>query len=154
MPCIEELNYEILLGNSSYQECADFITGNFNEIHYVLPGYCIFDLHLIGVPPIPVGVDEGNIIFPYLKPCRGSFVLKVPGKNELQALRTAKKVAIKLDGLDYSIICWDGNICEKCPRKRALLEGYRIVQYFKKPNLSHKMIQLFVRSIEVFKKKS
>ncbi len=35
MPCIEELNYEILMGNSSYEECADYIISNFKEIYYV-----------------------------------------------------------------------------------------------------------------------
>ncbi|MBU3925536.1 DUF1894 domain-containing protein [Patescibacteria group bacterium] len=36
MGCIDEMNYEILLPNSSFKECADFIKKKFREIHYVL----------------------------------------------------------------------------------------------------------------------
>ena len=81
MPCIEDLNYEMLLGNSSYQECADYITSNFNEV-----------------------------------------------------------------------ISWDGNICEKCPRKRAFFEGYRLMQCLKKPSLSFKLAEVAVKSIETIRK--
>jgi hypothetical protein len=33
---------------------------------------------LIGKPPIPIAYDGEYVIFPYTKPCYGSFVLKVP----------------------------------------------------------------------------
>ncbi len=152
MACIEELNYEILLGNSTYQECTGYIKANFNEIYYVMPGYRIFDLHLIGIPPIPVGVDAENIVLPYLKPCRGSFVLKIQGINELQALRTSKKEVIEFDGINYEVICWDGDICEKCPRKRTFIEGYRLVQCLKRPGLSSKLVKVTIKSLEIFRK--
>lgn len=35
---------------------------------------------------------------------------------ELPVLRNAKKEVIKFDGTNYSVACWQGNICEKCPR--------------------------------------
>ncbi len=150
MPCIEELNYDILMGNSSYEECADYIISNFKEIYYVSPGYRLFDLHLIGIPPVPLGVDGENIIIPYLKPCKGCFVLKLEGKNELPALKNAKKEVIKFDGTNYAVACWQGNICEKCPRKKVFFEGCRLVQCLKKPELSFKLIQIAVRFLETF----
>ena len=152
MPCIEDLNYEILLGNSSYDECADYIISNFKEIYYVSPGYRLFDMHLIGIPPIPLGSDGENIIIPYLKPCKGCFVLKLRGKNELPALRNAKKEVIKFDGTNYAVACWQGNICEKCPRKKVFLEGWRLLRHLERPNLYFKLTNFIIKSLETIRK--
>lgn len=81
------MNYEILLPSSSFKECADFIKKNFKEIYYVDAGFRIFDNYLIGVPPIPIAVEGDYIILPYVKPCHGSFVLRIPGKEEVVKLR-------------------------------------------------------------------
>jgi hypothetical protein len=90
MGCIDEMNYEILLSNSGFKECADFIQKNFKEIFYVPPGFKIFDNYLVGLPPIPLAVDAGDIILPYVKPCHGSFVLRIPGGEEVERLRKGK----------------------------------------------------------------
>jgi hypothetical protein len=90
MGCIDEMNYEILLPNSSFKECADFIKKNFREIRYVPAGFRIFGNYLIGVSPIPVAVDGEDVILPYIKPCHGSFVLRIPGKEEAARLRAGK----------------------------------------------------------------
>lgn len=87
MSCIDELDYEILLRNSSIKECADYIKKNFKEIYYVRQGYSIFNTYLIGIYPIPVAVENDDIIMPYVKPCHGSFVLKIKGKAEVERLR-------------------------------------------------------------------
>lgn len=87
MGCIDEMNYKILLPNSSFKECADFIKKNCTEIYYVEAGFRIFDNYLIGVPPIPLGIENDDIILPYVKPCHGCFVLKIPGKEEILRLR-------------------------------------------------------------------
>lgn len=31
------------------------------------------------LPPIPLAVDGGDVILPYVKPCHGCFVLRIPG---------------------------------------------------------------------------
>jgi hypothetical protein len=90
MGCIDEMNYEILLPNSSFKECAEYIKKNFKEIYYVEAGFKIFDNYLIGVPPIPIAVDGDFIIMPYVKPCHGSFVLRIPGKEEAERMRKGK----------------------------------------------------------------
>ena len=56
MGCIDEMNYDILLPNSSFKECADYIKKNFKEIYYVPAGFKIFYNYLIGVLPIPISV--------------------------------------------------------------------------------------------------
>jgi hypothetical protein len=86
------MNYEILLPNSSFKECSDYIKKNFKEIYYVPAGFKIFDNYLVGVPPIPIGVDKEDIIMPYVKPCHGCFVLRIPGKEEVEGFRSGKLV--------------------------------------------------------------
>ena len=90
MGCIDEMNYEILLPNSSFKECAEYIKNKFREIYYVPAGYRIFDSYLVGVPPIPIAVDNDSIVMPYVKPCHGCFVLRIPGKEEIDRLRKGK----------------------------------------------------------------
>ncbi|SNQ61255.1 DUF1894 domain-containing protein [Candidatus Methanoperedens nitratireducens] len=87
MGCIDEMDYEILLPSSSIKECADYIKKNFKEIYYVRQGYRIFNTFLIGFNPIPVAVENDDIIMPYVKPCHGSFVLRIKAKNEVERLR-------------------------------------------------------------------
>ena len=84
------MNYEILLPNSSFKESAEYIKKNFKEIYYVEAGFKIFDNYLIGVPPIPIAVDGDFIIMPYVKPCHGCFVLRIPGKEEVERMRKGK----------------------------------------------------------------
>lgn len=84
------MNYEILLPNSSFKECADFIKSKFKEIYYVEAGFKIFDGYLVGVPPIPIAVDGDFIVMPYVKPCHGCFVLRIPGKEEVARMRKRK----------------------------------------------------------------
>ncbi|MBE0522592.1 MAG: DUF1894 domain-containing protein [Candidatus Methanoperedenaceae archaeon] len=91
MGCIDEMNYEILLPSSGFKECADFIKENFREVYYVPAGYKIFDSFLIGIPPIPVAVENDDVILTYVKPCHGSFVLRITSKQEVERLRTGKK---------------------------------------------------------------
>ncbi len=94
MGCIELMDYKILLSRVSYKECREFILSNCTEVYEVEPGYQLFTVYLIGNPPIFVGVDGEEVIFPYVKPCHGAFVLKITGANEIERLRrerTAKR---------------------------------------------------------------
>ncbi|HLB70155.1 MAG: DUF1894 domain-containing protein [Candidatus Methanoperedens sp.] len=90
MGCIDEFEYEILLPSSSIKQCADYIKKNFKEIYYVKQGHRIFDTYLIGYNPIPVAVEGDYVIMPYVKPCYGSFVLKIKGKAEVEMLRATR----------------------------------------------------------------
>ena len=94
MGCIELMDYKILQSRVSFKECREFILSNCKEVYEVEPGYQLFDAYLIGNPPIFVGVDGDDVIFPYVKPCHGAFVLKISGPEEIERLRrdrTAKR---------------------------------------------------------------
>jgi len=89
--CLEALKPEILFSQASFKEARDYIKTNIREYHEVEPGYKIFDVHIIGVPPLYVGVEGEDLVFPYTKPCHGTFVVKVAGGEEIARLRARKK---------------------------------------------------------------
>lgn len=91
MSCIERIEYEIILSGASFREGAEYIREHFSEWYEVEPGYRLFDAYLIGVPPVVLGVEGEDVIFPYTKPCRGTFLLRSTGPEEVARLRAKKK---------------------------------------------------------------
>ncbi len=93
MGCIENLKYEMLLPlGASFKECREYVEKNFAEVWYVDPGYKLFDEYIIGLPPIALGLDEGKIVFPYTKPCHGTYLLRIEDTDEADRVRkTARK---------------------------------------------------------------
>jgi len=81
---------EIILSQSSFKEAREYIKKNVREFYEVEPGYKIHDVHIIGVPPLYVGIEGEHLIFPYTKPCHGTFVVKVPGSEDIARLRARK----------------------------------------------------------------
>ena len=92
MGCIDLMDYEILLSDITFKEGREFIRRNFIAVYEVEPGYKLFDVYLIGIPPILIGVEDGYVIFPYIKPCHGTFVLKIKDGDEIGRLIKKKKV--------------------------------------------------------------
>ncbi len=92
MGCIELMDYKILLSRTSFKESRDYIRKHFKEVYQVEPGFKLFDVYLIGVPPIFIGVEDSHVIFPYVKPCHGTFVLKIKDEDEVKSLMKEKKV--------------------------------------------------------------
>ena len=77
MACIDKLNYEILY-KGGFKDCAKYIEKNFKNVIYKNAGEEIIKgIFLIGIPPIPVAYEDNYLIFPYTKPCYGTFVLKI-----------------------------------------------------------------------------
>jgi len=76
--CIEQMDYEILLEKATFKDSLHYITEHAAKVYYVEPGFKVFDRRLIGVPPVPVGIGPTYIMVTYVKPCHGSFVLKLP----------------------------------------------------------------------------
>jgi hypothetical protein len=75
----------------SFSEARDALS-RYREKYEVLPGYEIFGVRLIGVPPVRIAVDGDAILFPFTKPCHGTFLLKVPdAEEEIEKLRKKKK---------------------------------------------------------------
>ena len=91
MGCVESMNYEILLRDATFKESRDFIKGNFKESIDVQPGFKVFDVYVIGLPPIAIGLEGDFVIFPFTKPCHGTFLLRVEDKEEAERLRRQKK---------------------------------------------------------------
>jgi hypothetical protein len=90
MGCIESLPYEVILRGASFKECRDYIRNHFKESIEVQPGFKVFDTHIIGVPPVSVALDGDFVIFPFTKPCHGTFLLRVEDKAEADRLRKRK----------------------------------------------------------------
>jgi hypothetical protein len=91
MGCIESMNYEVVLRNATFKECREYVRSQSSEYVDVPPGHRIFDIHLIGVPPISIGLDGDTIIFPFTKPCYGTFLLKIEDREEAEKIRALKK---------------------------------------------------------------
>jgi hypothetical protein len=90
MGCIESLSYDVIMRGGSFKECRDYVRKQFREFLDVQPGFKIFDTHIIGVPPISIGLDGDFVIFPFTKPCHGTFLLRVEDKAEADRLRKRK----------------------------------------------------------------
>lgn len=90
MGCLESLPYEVLLAKISFKEAREYLA-RFPEKYDVEPGYKMFEVRIIGVPPIRVAVDGDAVIFPFTKPCHGTFLIRVPdARDEIEILRTKK----------------------------------------------------------------
>jgi len=61
------------LCGGSFKECREYIRKHFTEYIDVQPGFKIFDIHTIGVPPIAIGLDRDFIIFPIQNPAMERF---------------------------------------------------------------------------------
>jgi hypothetical protein len=85
------MNYEIVVRDATFKESREYIKAHFPESIDVPPGFKVFDVHVIGLPPIAIGLDGDFVIFPYTKPCHGTFLLRVEDKKEAARLRTMKK---------------------------------------------------------------
>jgi len=102
--CVEQMKYKLYLERTSFKEAREYIEKNSEEVYYVNPGYKIFkDYYIIGVPPVAMGVRGNEMLFTYVKPCHGTFVMGIDSEEEIARLReneTEKiKKALKLGGV-------------------------------------------------------
>ncbi|MDR2874006.1 MAG: DUF1894 domain-containing protein [Methanobrevibacter sp.] len=77
-------DYEIFTTRAGFKECAKIIEEKAVQILYINPGDKVLGARIIGLPPIPIGVniEKGTIILPYTKPCHGTSVIEVPAEEE------------------------------------------------------------------------
>jgi len=88
MVCLSELDYEILLKNATPKECENLIKEQSEEVYLVPGGYDIKGIFLLGTS-IPVGFSGNDIIFQFIKPCFGLFVLRM--KNETEEINKRRE---------------------------------------------------------------
>lgn len=92
MSCIEQMKYTIHLQRISFKEAREYIEKNSDEVYYVSPGYKIFkDYYVIGIPPIAVGAKGNALVFPYTKPCHGSFVLSIDNEDSIKEINRLRE---------------------------------------------------------------
>jgi hypothetical protein len=92
MSCIEQLKYKLILERTSFKEAREYVEKNADEVYYVDPGYKIFkDYYIIGVPPVALGVKGNELIFPFVKPCHGTFLMAVESEEEIERLQKREK---------------------------------------------------------------
>jgi hypothetical protein len=96
MSCIEQMKYKLYLERTSFKEAREYIEKNADEVYYVEPGYKIFkDYYLIGVPPLAMGVKGKEMLFTYVKPCHGTFVMAIESEEEINRLREKEAEKVK-----------------------------------------------------------
>ncbi len=87
-------DYNILISRAGFKQCAQLIEENSREIVYVNPGEKILGARIIGIPPIPIGLNEkkGTIILPYTKPCYGTAAVEIPVEpEEMEKIKAAAR---------------------------------------------------------------
>ncbi len=96
MSCIEQMKYKLYLERTSFKEAREYIEKNSDEVYYVDPGYKIFkDYYIIGVPPVAMGVKGKEMLFTYVKPCHGTFVMAIESEEEINRLRAREEEKLK-----------------------------------------------------------
>jgi hypothetical protein len=92
MTCIEDLPHEVLKSNISFKESREIIEHDYSLVYHINPGFKLLGTPLVGIPPIAIGIDGENIVFPYTKPCHGTFLLKINNSNEVIRLSQNKRL--------------------------------------------------------------
>lgn len=91
MACLREYRYEILLKNTTPKECENYIKRYSESVYLVPGGYMVKGITLLGMTS-PVGFSGNDIIFQFIKPCFGFFVIKLENEvEEIQRLRNQYK---------------------------------------------------------------
>jgi hypothetical protein len=88
-------DYEILIKNAGFKEAKNVIEKHSPNRVYVKAGEKILGARIIGIPPIPIGINdsESKITLPYTKPCHGTAVVELPIEKE--EIEKIKSIAIK-----------------------------------------------------------
>ena len=84
-------NYEVHASKAGFKDCAMIIRFKADEVIHVKPGDEILGVRVIGIPPIPIGIDEkkGTVLIPYTKPCHGTSVVELPiEESEIEKIRS------------------------------------------------------------------
>jgi hypothetical protein len=136
MTCLNDLDYEVLLQHITYEQADEFIREKFWETYYFEPGFRVLGLRVLGDTSVPVAIDhqtDDAVIFPYTKPCMGTFVLRFPGvPDEVKRIRSSYSKALTLKR-------WTGSGSKKqeavaitCPMDVSLRNfNYDILSHFR-----------------------
>jgi hypothetical protein len=85
-------DYKILIKNTGFKEAKKVIEKHSPTRVYVNAGEKILGARIIGIPPIPIGINdsESKVTLPYTKPCHGTAVVELPlEKDEIEKIRSS-----------------------------------------------------------------
>jgi hypothetical protein len=88
-------DYEIFITRAGFKDCAKIIEEKADKVLYIQPGDKILGARIVGIPPIPIGVNpkKKTIMIPYTKPCHGTSAIELPMQEE--EINNIRKIAIK-----------------------------------------------------------
>lgn len=87
----ESEDYKIIISRAGFKECKQIILDHSPEVIQVKAGEKILGIRIIGIPPIPIGINEETckITLPYTKPCYGTAVVELPlDKEEIRKIKS------------------------------------------------------------------
>ncbi len=100
MTCLNDYEYTVLLQHITYGEAEAFIREKYWETYYFEPGFRVLGLRLLGETAVPVAVEDGRddtLVFPYTKPCMGTFVLRFADiPEEVKRVRSSYSKSLTL----------------------------------------------------------
>lgn len=134
MPCLNDYDYEVLLQHITYEQADEFIREKYWEVYYFEPGFRVLDLRLLGDTAVPIAIDDKTgdaLIFPYTKPCMGTFVLRFPGvAGEVQRIRSSYSRSLTLK--QYTGTGKKQAVAITCPMDVSLRNfNYDILSHFR-----------------------
>jgi hypothetical protein len=80
--CAKDMPYEVLTSGVTLAQSEKYIKDKAEKVFHVPGGYSIKGMKLIGSDKIPVGVKGNDLIFQFIKPCFGLFILKMTDVQE------------------------------------------------------------------------
>ena len=83
-------DYKIITKNVGFKDAKKVIEKHSPNKVYVKAGEKILGARIIGIPPIPIGINdaESKVTLPYTKPCHGTAVVELPlEKDEIEKIR-------------------------------------------------------------------
>lgn len=100
MTCLNDYEYTVLLQHITYGQAEAFIREKYWETYYFEPGFRVLGLRLLGETAVPVAVEDGRddtLVFPYTKPCMGTFVLRFADiPDEVRRVRSSYSKSLTL----------------------------------------------------------
>jgi hypothetical protein len=153
MPCLNEYDYEVLLQHITYEQAEEFIREKYWEVYYFEPGFRVLDLRVLGDNAVPIAIDDragDALIFPYTKPCMGTFVLRFPGvAKEVQRIRSSYSRSLTLK--QYTGTGKKQAVAITCPLDVSLRNfSYDILSHFRTLKECEKYIREKYREVYYF----
>lgn len=136
MPCLNDYDYEVLLQHITYEQAELFIRERYWETYYFEPGYRVLGLRVLGDTAVPVAIEDKSddaVIFPYTKPCMGTFVLRFPGvSDEVKRIRSSYSKSLTLKRWTGSGGKKSDAVAITCPMDVSLRNfNYDILSHFR-----------------------